>query len=192
MCNECAISVIKTQVEMSLASNADIISGLSMVVSSCKTTVEVTTPPAASPPWVTKATPVQTSAITSCIPSSSFAGKMYAMQSRDTCQSIAKAQRIDTVQLLMANNLVLCIPSAAICEPYVIKNGDTCTSIVNGAKAMWAQIVSWNPELGRSCQNVADYVGFVVCVSNPGGSWVDTHPAATGTTTPGVTITAVE
>ncbi|KAK2037094.1 hypothetical protein LZ31DRAFT_613203 [Colletotrichum somersetense] len=176
-----------------------------MVVSSCKTTVEVTILPAASPPWVTKATPVQRSAIASSTPSSSCSGKMYAIQSGDTCQSIAKAQRIGTVQLLKANNLVancfnfptavntqLCIPSAAVCEPYVINSGDTCTSIANGAKATWAQIVSWNPELGRSCQNVAKYVGFVVCVSNPGGSWVDTNPATTGTTTTGVTRTAIE
>ncbi|KAK1639956.1 hypothetical protein BDP81DRAFT_479706 [Colletotrichum phormii] len=163
MCNECALSVMKTQVEAPLASNADLASGLSMIASSCRTTVDVTPPPSASPAW----------------------------------------QGIDTVQLLAANNLVancfnfptaagstFCIPTAAVCKPYVVKADDTCTTIANLAKATWAQIVSWNPELGRSCQNVERYVGFVVCASNPGGSWVDPNAQPTATTGSGITATS--
>ncbi|KAJ0359323.1 hypothetical protein COL154_008352 [Colletotrichum chrysophilum] len=66
MCNDCALSVVKTQVEMPLASNADISSALSSIASSCKTTVAVTPPPAASPPWVKVGTaPIATSTATS-------------------------------------------------------------------------------------------------------------------------------
>ncbi|KAJ0338256.1 hypothetical protein COL922a_005803 [Colletotrichum nupharicola] len=179
MCNDCALSVVKTQVEMPLASNADISSALSSIASSCKTTVAVTPPPAASPPWVKVGTaPIATSTATPAC-----TGKTYILQDGDTCQSVAEKQRINTAQLLMANNLLagcynfptavgtaLCIPSALTCDPYIVKSGDTCTTIANVAKATWAQIVSWNTNLGRSCQNVRRYAGKVVCISNPGST----------------------
>ncbi|KAF6806189.1 FluG domain-containing protein [Colletotrichum plurivorum] len=193
MCNECALSVVKAQVEMPLASNDDISNGLSQIASSCKTTVAVTPPPAASPPWVTLGTaaPIATSTATPIC-----AGKTYK-------------QRINTIQLLMANNLIagcpnfptaagtaLCIPSGLTCDPYVVKRGDTCTTIANVARATWAQIVSWNADLGRSCQNVGRYVGNVVCISNPGstragsGSGITASGAAPGKAT--MTSTAIE
>ncbi|KAK2749354.1 FluG domain-containing protein [Colletotrichum kahawae] len=179
MCNDCALSVVKTQVEMPLRSNADISSALSSIASSCKTTVAVTPPPAASPPWIALGTaPIATSTATPAC-----AGKTYILQDGDTCQSVAQTQRINTAQLLMANNLIagcynfptaagtaLCIPSADTCDPYVVKSGDTCTTIANIAKATWVQIVSWNADLGRYCQNVRRYAGKVVCISNPGSS----------------------
>ncbi|KAK1520236.1 LysM domain-containing protein, partial [Colletotrichum paranaense] len=203
MCNECALSVIKTQVEAPLASNADLASGLSMIASSCKTTVNVTPPPSASPAWVSVMDTPVTASTGAQAASPSCAGTKYTIKAGDTCQSVAEQQSIDTVQLLAANNLVancfnfptaagstLCIPTAAVCKPYVVKADDTCTTIANSAKATWAQIVSWNPELGRSCQNVARYVGFVVCASNPGGSWVDPNPQPTATTGSGITATS--
>jgi LysM repeat protein len=204
MCNDCALTFIKTQLEMPLASNADLASGLSSVASSCQTIVSVSALPSASPPWVTTTAAVTATATAPPTASSSCVGETYVVKDGDTCKSVSQGQRIDTVQLLAANNLVascatfpaaagskLCIPSALACEPYVVKSGDTCTSIANHAKATWAQIISWNPELGRSCQNVGRYVDYVVCVSNPGGSWIDPDPSATSTAG-GVTMTPVE
>ncbi|KAF6829667.1 FluG domain-containing protein [Colletotrichum musicola] len=176
------------------------------IASSCKTTVAVTPPPAASPPWVTPGTaaPIATSTATP-----TCAGKTYVLQEGDTCHSVAEKQRINTVQLLMANNLIagcsnfptaagtaLCVPSELTCDPYVVKRGDTCTTIANVAKATWAQIVSWNADLGRSCQNVGRYAGNVVCISNPGstragpGSGITASGAAPGKAT--TTSTAIE
>ncbi|GKT50967.1 uncharacterized protein ColSpa_11148 [Colletotrichum spaethianum] len=201
MCNECALSAIKTQIEMPLASNADLSSGLSQIASSCKTTVAVTPAPVASPAWVTQGTaPVPTStAATTC------AGKTYIVQKGDTCQSVAKQQRINTAQLLMANNLLsrcgdfptaagslLCIPTALTCDPYVIKAGDTCGIIANTAKATWAQIVSWNAELGSSCQNVRRYVGDVVCLSNPGSKSGSDPAVTTSAAGPSTTTTWID
>ncbi|KAF4820266.1 LysM domain-containing protein [Colletotrichum siamense] len=201
MCNECALSVIKTQLEMPLASNVDLASGLSQIASSCKTTVAVTPPPLATPAWISRGTaPAPTStAAAAC------AGKIYTIREGDTCQSVSKEQRINTAQLLMANNLItrcgnfptvagtsLCVPTALTCDPYIIKTGDTCTTIANTAKATWAQIVSWNAELGSSCQNVGRYVGDVVCISNP-GTTSGSDPAVTeSATVPATTSTLLE
>ncbi|KAF6812687.1 FluG domain-containing protein [Colletotrichum sojae] len=152
MCSECALSVVKAQVEMPLASNDDISNGLSRIASSCRTTVAVTPAPAASPPWVTLGTAAPTATSTA---TPACAGKTYVLQDGDTCHSVAEKQRINTVQLLMANNLsagcanfptaagaALCIPSGLTCDPYVVKRDDTCTTIANVAGATWAQIVS--------------------------------------------------
>ncbi|KAK1971058.1 LysM domain-containing protein [Colletotrichum sublineola] len=199
MCNDCALSVLKTQMEMPLASNADLASGLSSVASSCKTTVAVTPAPVPSPAWITQGTaPAPTST-----PGTACSGTTYIIQEGDTCQSVAMQQRINTAQLMMANNLLsrcsdfptaagtsLCIP-ALNCDPYIIKAGDTCTTIANIAKATWAQIVSWNAELGNSCQMIRSYVGSVVCLSNP-GSRSGTKSDVTMSTAKPTTTTPVE
>ncbi|EFQ33586.1 LysM domain-containing protein [Colletotrichum graminicola] len=196
MYNDCALSVLKTQMEMPLASNADLSSGLSRIASSCKTTVAVTPAPVPSPAWITWGTapaPTPTS-VRACT------GKTHVIEQGDTCQSVAKQQRIKTAQLMMANNLLsrchdfptaagssLCI-AALTCDPYIVKTGDTCTTIVNVAKATWAQIVSWNAELGSSCQNIGTYVSSVVCLSNP-GSTSGTDPAVTASAARPITTT---
>lgn len=55
-CNESALSGMKTQLEMPLGSpsRADpaIVSIVSSISSSCKTTISITPAPSASPPWV--------------------------------------------------------------------------------------------------------------------------------------------
>lgn len=65
MCNECALSGMKKQLEMPLSSDlrADpAIAGMvSSIASACGTTVSITTPPSASPPWVMSAAQTTTS-----------------------------------------------------------------------------------------------------------------------------------
>lgn len=48
---------------------------------------------------------------------------------------------------------------------------------------IFSQIVGWNPPLGPACGNIASYVGFAICVSVPGGAWVNPSPSAVTTTT---------
>jgi hypothetical protein len=48
------------------------------------------------------------------------------------------------------------------------------------------QLLAWNPELGPNCANLPSvYDGFTVCLSPPGGTWVNPHPgfSANATTT---------
>ncbi len=83
----------------------------------------------------------------------------------------------------------LCIPSAKICQPYQLKVDltDTCSSIARQKGVTWTQLVSWNPELGEYCENIVALArgSQVICVSNPGGDWVNPSPdpEATSTTT---------
>ncbi|KAH6844584.1 hypothetical protein B0I37DRAFT_377814 [Chaetomium sp. MPI-CAGE-AT-0009] len=55
MCNACAISVIKTQLEMPLVSNPDVASGFARLTAYCQTSVSIT-PPGTAIQWVVSAT----------------------------------------------------------------------------------------------------------------------------------------
>jgi hypothetical protein len=102
------------------------------------------------------------------------------------------------VHLLTANNLeaycnnfptsgTVCIPSAKKCKPYQLKAdlSDTCTTIASQEGVTWTQIVSWNPELGEYCENIDMLAkgGQVICLSTPGGGWVNPFPEEPETTT---------
>ncbi|KAG7291439.1 hypothetical protein NEMBOFW57_001458 [Staphylotrichum longicolle] len=210
MCNACAISVIKTQLEMPLVSNADVASGFARLTASCKTSVKIT-PPGTATQWIVSATTTagtgNTATTASAAASSTVAagcqGKTYTIQAGDTCTSVSLSQRISTVQLLMANNLradcssfptsgTVCIPSAALCDAYRVSNespSQSCKDLATAANATVLQIVAWNPELGAGCVNLARQTeGYTVCLSPPGGSWVDPHPSSTAI----VTTTSIE
>lgn len=191
LCNSCVVSALQTSLELPLASNSEVASSFSSITSSCKVSGLTITKPA-STAWVKPAT---TTSTVSSPTSTACVGKTYAVRSGDTCNSVAAAQGISTASLLSANNLQafcanfpssgsLCIPTAYSCTPYVIKTGDTCSTIAQRTSgATWTQIVSWNRFLGTYCQNVAQYVGYVACASNPGGSWVNPHPSSSNVST---------
>ncbi len=99
------------------------------------------------------------------------------------------------MSLLVANNLqgfcnnfptsgTLCIPTAKRCQPYQFKLDltDTCASIAQQKGVTWTQLVSWNPELGDYCENINNLAkgGQVICVSTPGGGWVNPSPNPEG------------
>jgi LysM repeat protein len=138
-----------------------------------------------------------TSASSITSPPASCSGKTYTIKSGDTCQSVSFSQGIDTAQLLSANNLPafcanfptsgsLCIPTAYQCTSYTVHSTDTCTTISVAHNLTWTQLISWNPELGTRCENIAEYTGYTICLSNPGGSWVNPYPTTStiATTTP--------
>ena len=68
------------------------------------------------------------------------------------------------------------MPTSERCKTYTVKTGDTCAKIADANKVAWVQIVSWNPVLGENCGNVKSYVGYPICVSTPGGDWVNPSP----------------
>jgi LysM repeat protein len=114
-------------------------------------------------------------------------GTMYTIRSGDTCQSVAAARGISVAGLLTANGLqgfcanfptsgALCIPTSGRCKTYTVKTGDTCAKIADAKKKAWVQIVSWNPVLGKDCGNLGSYIGYPICVSTPGGDWVNPSP----------------
>lgn len=114
------------------------------------------------------------------------AGDLYNVQSGDSCESVSTSQGLSTISLLAANPTLacssfpesgsLCIPSSAKCKVYTVQDGDTCASVADANSLTWTQVVTWNPALGKACSNIGTSVGQQICVSNPGGTWVNPSP----------------
>jgi LysM repeat protein len=126
-------------------------------------------------------------------------GTTYNILLGDTCNSIAESHGIDTVGLLAANHLAscaslptsgtLCIPTASQCTTYTVQSGDTCNTIADAHGLIFAQIVSWNAVLLKDCSAIVNAVGTQICVSTPGGGWVDPDPSDTIALTTTATFT---
>lgn len=120
-------------------------------------------------------------------------GTVYTIQSGDTCNSVASAQGINTVDLLAVNNIAscstfptsgsLCIPALSKCKTYTVQSGDTCASVADANGLTWTQVVTWNPEVGTQCTFMSTYVGYQICISTPGGAWVNPSPVTTTSST---------
>lgn len=73
----------------------------------------------------------------------------------------------------------VCIPTSMRCSPYALQVGDTCDTIASKRGLTKPQVVSWNQEVGPLCGNIGKLAskGMTLCVSNPGGDWVDPSPS---------------
>lgn len=101
------------------------------------------------------------------------------------------AQGLSTDELLRYNSLQsycnnfpaagmsLCIPSLRVCKAYTVQSADTCKSLQKQFGITYAQLSGWNPSLDPKCNNIARSVGFAICVSAPGGAWVNPNPGET-------------
>ncbi|KAH8682066.1 hypothetical protein BX600DRAFT_544497 [Xylariales sp. PMI_506] len=186
-CNSCFLSLMSTRLEQPLASNDGLSYMYSSITSSCNITSMAITPIPTTTTW--SITPT-----TSSTTSPTCSGTEYHVQPSDTCYSVSMSQGISTIDLLTANDLqaycanfptsgTLCIPSSSVCTPYTVQAGDTCVSIAQSLAILtsFAQIVSWNPEVGGSCDNIVNMMESVICVSNPGGTWI--NPSSSSATT---------
>ncbi|KAK3319601.1 hypothetical protein B0T19DRAFT_467189 [Cercophora scortea] len=211
MCDGCMLSMFKTQIKMPLLSNADLSTAFSRLTSSCKvTTLKVTAPGTATQWAISSTSTTKTGSATSSSASSTSTacvGKTYTIQSSDRCTSVALSQRIGTTALFAANNLkadcktfpktgTLCIPSASACTPHQVSFAapiiDTCADLVRANNATVLQLVAWNPELGTNCANLNRLSdGYTMCLSSPGGSWIDPHPSSSSLTV-NATTTSVD
>ncbi|KAM7184015.1 hypothetical protein V8F33_013246 [Rhypophila sp. PSN 637] len=194
-CNSCALSILSTQLQMPLGNTmAELKTQYSSLTSSCKVSSMTITPLATTTAWVTTA---PTSTPAPCV------GTQYTVKTGDNCRSVSLAQGISTNDLLVTNELrsfcanfpapgaKICIPTAKKCKPYQLKAdlSDECRTIADKEGIRWVQLVSWNPELGEYCEYLHRLAkeGHVICVSMPGGKWVNPNPE-----TPVVTTTAPE
>ncbi len=128
-------------------------------------------------------------------PAPTCEGKTSTISSTDTCVNISMREGISTDDLLSYNSLSsfchpfpkegesLCIPDSRKCEPYTVLETDTCKSLQKQFGISYSQLISWNPSLGPKCNNIASYVDYVICGSNPGGNWVNPNPPPSTTTT---------
>lgn len=111
----------------------------------------------------------------------------YSATAGDTCDSIALAKSVSAASLYYLNpsllncssvpaGLQLCLPDK--CERHTVKNKDEdCVAIGVGHRTSWTNIVQWNLALKSDCRNVyptePPFWGHVICVSQPGGPFVD-------------------
>ncbi|KAI8945349.1 hypothetical protein F4801DRAFT_568522 [Xylaria longipes] len=187
ICNTCVLSALQTQLAMPLASKPDISTYFSSLTSSCGSTTGFS--PSPTPTGTTYTITGTPTATPTC------AGKTYTIGASDTCQGISTSQGISTYDLIWNNNLTsgcenfptsgtLCIPSAASCEPYTVLATDSCSSIQSKFSLLYSQLISWNPSLGVGCQGLNGTVGFVICVSTPGGNWINPNTSDISTVAP--------
>ncbi|KAL5360255.1 hypothetical protein BJX96DRAFT_184441 [Aspergillus floccosus] len=118
----------------------------------------------------------------------------YPVQSTDDCNSVALSLNVSTYNLLYANGLdlycqnfaaavdsTLCIPPQ--CKTYIWQASDTCDSVARSITGVTVpQFLSWNPNFNSLCQNTPNFVGYVVCVSPPGGYLNSTASPTNGST----------
>ncbi|KAK4441912.1 carbohydrate-binding module family 50 protein [Podospora aff. communis PSN243] len=189
-CDGCFLSSLAQVLGMPYSSGSLYSTALSELQVSCRTTIAVTSP--------TKSTWSIPPATT--LPAPSCRGTTYTIKAGDTCQSIAMAQGFSTAQLVEANGLVaycrsfpgagatICMPDSLKCTPYALRVGDNCNRIAAANKVPYAQIVSWNPEVGELCGNIERLTNttMVICISTPGGAWVDPSPAPSSTSSSSV------
>jgi hypothetical protein len=65
------------------------------------------------------------------------------------------------------------------CKARTVVQNDTCESIADANGLTWTQVMTWNPAFGADCKRIGDYVGFTMCVSTPGGDYVNPNPVPT-------------
>lgn len=184
-CDDCFLKQIQTRLQMPLQSNPDLASTFKSLTSACKKTGFAVTPVATTTSWIISTTlPSPSVALptsTTCV------GTTYAIKSGDTCDSIATAQGLSTGGLIDANGLQahcanlpksgnLCIPTSAKCKTRTVKQGDTCAKVADQVGLTWVQIATWNPDFGSDCKRISNFTGSVMCVSTPGGNWVNPSP----------------
>lgn len=187
--------------QMPLASNSDLASTYNQLMANCSKTF-ATTPMTGTITYVSRQGFSNTfiyfllTIVLRTAPATpTCSGSSYTIQTGDTCSSVSFSQGIDTAGLLAANNLgpcssfpqsgSLCIPTASKCTVYTVQAGDTCGTIADAHSVLFSQIVSWNPMLNEDCGAIAGVVGMQICISTPGGGWVNPSP----TTTVSITFT---
>lgn len=112
----------------------------------------------------------------------------YSTANGDTCDSIALAKSVSAASLFYLNpnllncssvptGLELCLPGR--CDTYTVKSKDEdCVVIGVNHGVSWADLVQWNIALKSDCANIysgtaSPFWGRVICVSQPGGAYVD-------------------
>lgn len=100
----------------------------------------------------------------------------YTVKVTDDCNSVALALNVSTYSLQYSNGLdlycenfaaavnsSLCIPPQG--DTYIWQLTDNCIGVVSSlANVTIPQFLAWNPNFNSLCQNVVNYVGYVVCI----------------------------
>ncbi|KAH8759351.1 hypothetical protein F5883DRAFT_377380, partial [Diaporthe sp. PMI_573] len=115
----------------------------------------------------------------------------YTVQAGDVnCHSIAMLYfnnlQAGCADFPTAAGTQLCMPHT--CETYTVQQNDKCAGLVQqfGYAFTQSQLVAWNVDISRGCDNLALLVGAQIGVSFPGDitSTTTTHPPQSATVAP--------
>ncbi|KDN59784.1 putative LysM domain-containing protein [Colletotrichum sublineola] len=198
-CSDCVLGTYQLQLGYAYGYDDELAARFSALTSSCGATGYPVTSPSAiyltGNPASTTAAPTSTSPEPdkSCV-------STYIVQASDAdCHSIAVAQSVSLNQMLYYNNLQagcadfptaagtqLCMPHT--CKTYTVQQNDTCAGLVQQFEYAFtqSQLVAWNVDISRGCDNLALLVGAQICVSFPGdvASTTTTRPPQSATVAP--------
>ncbi|KAK6209368.1 hypothetical protein LQW54_006356 [Pestalotiopsis sp. IQ-011] len=170
-CGPCALDSFRLQIEDERSYDAELAEQYSSAVSSCG----VTAAPIATPTSQFQNNNVTFSDNTTF----SCTGTYVPVETGTSCDQFAETNSMSTDQLLNINSLAggcadwpgnnteLCVQDN--CTPYVVQEGDTCSSVANGADITITQLVTWNPFIDPLCKNWNSKTGHVICLSSPFG-----------------------
>ncbi|KAI1171965.1 hypothetical protein F4777DRAFT_590888 [Nemania sp. FL0916] len=194
-CSDCILGTYQLQLSNYLGYDDDLASTFTSLTSSCQATGYPLTSP---PPNYISATETATPTTTALPAASKPCASNYTVQSGDDCHSISEAQGVSTNEMLYLNSLEagctnfpdpgtsLCMPPT--CEIYTVQANDTCWGITDAYNNTFtiSQLVSWNIDISRGCDNLEMLTGFQICVSYPGSApeVTATAPPATATLAP--------
>ncbi|CAL8580056.1 hypothetical protein XPA_005790 [Xanthoria parietina] len=137
--------------------------------------------PATNYPYTYTVTPTTSTATstgtTTAAAKPTCTGIKYTVAAADTCQSISKAKNIAMDRLIADNQLdynctslkagtSLCL--GASCALYTVTTNQTCADITRGKQLTNVQLISWNPTIHITCDNLNSMVGRAICISPPG------------------------
>ncbi|KAI0890231.1 uncharacterized protein GGS22DRAFT_10196 [Annulohypoxylon maeteangense] len=194
-CSDCILGVYQVQLSNFLGYDDNHASAFSSLTVSCQATgYPLTSPP---PNYITETGTPTTTTVASPTASKACAST-YTVQDGDDCHSISQTEGISTSEMLYLNNLQagctdfpgpgtsLCMPHT--CEVYTVQPNDTCWGIVESHDYSFtiSQLVSWNIDISRGCDNLELLSGIQICVSYPGSipEITATAPASTATLAP--------
>lgn len=171
-CSDCWLGGQALQLNNPLGYDEALASNFASLTSSCSAAGKYTfTIPSSS--TTANPTTTTTSSVTSSCTST------YTLQPSDVdCSSVARALKVSTYDLLVANGLdlycqnfdaavaaktKLCVP--AQCQTYTWQPGDSCESVLIQRQGIgMAQFLAWNPNFNALCRNTVKFIGYEVCV----------------------------
>ncbi|GES60637.1 LysM-domain-containing protein [Aspergillus terreus] len=177
-CSDCVLRTFQQQLNFPLYYDDDLASSFTSLTSSCSATnYPVTSPTPVTVPRNTTATVTSTTAS-----ATKTCASTYTIKEGDDCHSISRSQNVSLANMLYLNNLEagcthfpgagtkLCMPHQ--CEIYTVKEDDSCYGITEAYNRTFtmSQLVSWNVDINRGCNNLEILVGHQICVSYPGNA----------------------
>lgn len=177
-CSDCVLGTFQTQLNSHFGFDDDLASEFESLTSACKATAYPLTQTTAH----SEASTTSEAASRRVTQTTAPCKQPYVVKQQDDCHSISLSQNVSTSSLLSLNNLQahctnfpppatrLCLPSE--CNTYTVQADDTCWDIIQSHKNAFtlSQLVSWNPDINRGCDNLPQLAGNQICVSFAGES----------------------